>query len=117
MAQPHDKSKRNHSNFPKTNSAYPRDSYLGADQASLTLNFSKSASCVIGQYYVLIRLGKSGFRAIMTNLIRISDHLAACLEQAGFQILSEVHGKGLPLVAFRLKSKKHYDEVKKKVLF
>ncbi|GAB5586771.1 hypothetical protein Unana1_01671 [Umbelopsis nana] len=84
--------------------------YLGADQASFTLNFSKSASTVIGQYYVLIRLGKSGFRSIMTNLIRISDHLAACLEQAGFQILSERHGKGLPLVAFKLKGKKHYDE-------
>jgi len=88
------------------------DSYLGADQASLTLNFSKSASTVIGQYYVLIRLGKSGFRSIMTNLIRISDHLADCLEKAGFVILSERHGKGLPLVAFRLKNKKHYDEVK-----
>ncbi|KAI9288643.1 pyridoxal phosphate-dependent transferase [Umbelopsis sp. AD052] len=84
--------------------------YLGADQASLTLNFSKSASTVIGQYYVLIRLGKSGFRSIMTNLIRISDHLAACLEKAGFQILSERNGRGLPLVAFRIKSKKHYDE-------
>jgi len=84
--------------------------YLGADQASLTLNFSKSASTVIGQYYVLIRLGKSGFRSIMTNLIRISDHLAGCLERAGFEILSERNGRGLPLVAFKLKSKKHYDE-------
>jgi glutamate/tyrosine decarboxylase-like PLP-dependent enzyme len=32
--------------------------YLGADQASFTLNFSKGASHVIGQYYQLIRLGK-----------------------------------------------------------
>jgi glutamate decarboxylase len=93
------------------------DSYLGADQASLTLNFSKSASSVIGQYYVLIRLGKSGFRSIMTNLIRISDHLANCLEQAGFIILSERHGKGLPLVAFKLKGDKHYDEVRNMGLF
>ncbi|KAG2185024.1 hypothetical protein INT43_000937 [Umbelopsis isabellina] len=84
--------------------------YLGADQASLTLNFSKSASSVIGQYYVLIRLGKSGFRSIMTNLIRISDHLAACLERAGFEILSERQGRGLPLVAFKLQGNKHYDE-------
>ena len=40
--------------------------YLGADQASLTLNFSKGASQVIGQYYQLIRLGKKGYRSIMT---------------------------------------------------
>lgn len=39
--------------------------YLGADQASFTLNFSKGASQVIGQYYQLIRLGKHGYRAIM----------------------------------------------------
>ena len=30
--------------------------YLGADQSSFTLNFSKGASQVIGQYYTLIRL-------------------------------------------------------------
>lgn len=39
--------------------------YLGADQASFTLNFSKGASQVIGQYYQMIRLGKRGYRNIM----------------------------------------------------
>ena len=39
--------------------------YLGADQSSFTLNFSKGASQVIGQYYQLIRLGKKGYRAII----------------------------------------------------
>lgn len=38
--------------------------YLGADQASFTLNFSRGASQVIGQYYQLIRLGKKGYRSI-----------------------------------------------------
>lgn len=36
--------------------------YLGADQASFTLNFSRGASQIIGQYYQLIRLGKRGYR-------------------------------------------------------
>lgn len=39
--------------------------YLGADQASFTLNFSRGASQIIGQYYQLIRLGKKGYRSIM----------------------------------------------------
>lgn len=39
--------------------------YLGADQASFTLNFSRGASQIIGQYYQLIRLGKRGYRHIM----------------------------------------------------
>jgi glutamate decarboxylase len=86
--------------------------YLGADQASFTLNFSKGASQVIGQYYQLIRLGKHGYRSIMTNLTRTADYLSNSLEQLGFVIMSKKNGEGLPLVAFRLDSKleKHYDE-------
>ena len=85
--------------------------YLGADQASFTLNFSKGASQVIGQYYQMIRLGKHGYRSIMMNLTRTADYLAACLEQLGFIIMSKTGGKGLPLVAFRMDPKKaHFDE-------
>lgn len=86
--------------------------YLGADQASFTLNFSKGASQVIGQYYQLIRLGKHGYRSIMTNLTRTADYLSDSLEQLGFIIMSQKNGKGLPLVAFRIDEKlgKHYDE-------
>ncbi|KAJ5544513.1 hypothetical protein N7535_007088 [Penicillium sp. DV-2018c] len=86
--------------------------YLGADQASFTLNFSKGASHVIGQYYQLIRLGKSGYRAIMSNLTRIADYMASELEKMGMVIMSQRGGRGLPLVAFRLPPNKDrvYDE-------
>ncbi|KAG4420996.1 hypothetical protein IFR04_005865 [Cadophora malorum] len=86
--------------------------YLGADQASFTLNFSKGASQVIGQYYQLIRLGKHGYRSIMSNLTRTADYLSDSLSQLGFVIMSQKNGAGLPLVAFRLNPKKghHYDE-------
>lgn len=86
--------------------------YLGADQASFTLNFSKGASQVIGQYYQMIRLGKHGYRSIMLNLTRTADYLASALENLGFQILSKKNGAGLPLVAFQLnpKHKHHFDE-------
>ncbi|KAJ5220475.1 Glutamate decarboxylase 4 [Penicillium chermesinum] len=76
--------------------------YLGADQASFTLNFSKGAAHVIGQYYQLIRLGKHGYRSIMVNLTRIADYLTQELEKLGMIIMSQSKGKGLPLVAFRL---------------
>ena len=86
--------------------------YLGADQASFTLNFSKGASHVIGQYYQLIRLGKKGYRAIMSNLTRNANYLADSLEGLGFVIMSKKSGEGLPLVAFRLppKTDREYDE-------
>jgi glutamate decarboxylase len=76
--------------------------YLGADQATFTLNFSRGASQVIGQYYQLIRLGKKGYRSIMCNLTRTADYLSAAVEQMGFIVLSKGRGTGLPLVAFRL---------------
>jgi glutamate decarboxylase len=86
--------------------------YLGADQASFTLNFSRGASQIIGQYYQLIRLGKRGYRRIMLNLTRISDYLAGNLESMGFVIMSQRGGAGLPLVACRIDEDlgKHYDE-------
>jgi glutamate decarboxylase len=86
--------------------------YLGADQASFTLNFSKGASQVIGQYYQMIRLGKRGYRSIMANLTRTADYLASQLESLGFIIMSQGKGHGLPLVAFRLKADRDglYDE-------
>ncbi|KAJ8131597.1 hypothetical protein O1611_g2030 [Lasiodiplodia mahajangana] len=86
--------------------------YLGADQSSFTLNFSKGASQVIGQYYQLIRLGKKGYRAIMSNLTRTADYLTQALEALGFIIMSKRSGEGLPLVAFRLPNRgdRHYDE-------
>lgn len=86
--------------------------YLGADQATITLNFSKGASQVIGQYYQMIRLGKRGYRSIMLNLTRTADYLAASLKALGFIIMSQGGGKGLPVVAFRLNPDKgkHYDE-------
>ncbi|TID17977.1 glutamate decarboxylase [Venturia nashicola] len=84
--------------------------YLGADQASFTLNFSRGASQIIGQYYQMIRLGKRGYRAIMLNLTRTADYLSANLESLGFTIMSKRSGEGLPLVAFRLAKGKFYDE-------
>ncbi|KAI8960485.1 glutamate decarboxylase [Daldinia sp. FL1419] len=87
--------------------------YLGADQSSFTLNFSKGASQVIGQYYQLIRLGKKGYRAIMSNLTRTADYLSEALRALGFVIMSKKSGEGLPLVAFRLPDtavERNYDE-------
>lgn len=87
--------------------------YLGAEQASFTLNFSKGASQIIGQYYQMIRLGKRGYQAIMLNITRIADYLASQLEGLGFQVLSQRNGHGLPVVAFRLRPNREdglYDE-------
>jgi glutamate decarboxylase len=57
---------------------------------------------------VLIRNGKSGFRAIMQSITETSDYLAAQLEATGrFTIMNPRQGKSLPLVAFHLKEETH----------
>lgn len=62
---------------------------------------------------MLIRNGKSGFRAIMQSITATSDFLRGKLVESGrFEMMSPNEGKSLPLVAFRLKEKKHYDEVR-----
>lgn len=77
--------------------------YLGAEQATFTMTFSRSASHVIGQYYRLISLGRKGYRRVMLDLIHVADYLDSKLEEmACFVLLSKKNGQGLPLVAFRL---------------
>ncbi|CAI7639784.1 unnamed protein product [Penicillium glandicola] len=76
--------------------------YLGAEQLNFTMNFSKPASHIIAQYYQLIRLGRSGYTSIMTNLTKTADYLSSQLQEMGFIIMSEGNGQGLPVVAFRL---------------
>lgn len=78
--------------------------YLGTDQPTFTLNFSKGASQIIGQYYQLIRLGFEGYKLIMENCRANARYLTQILEKTGrFKILSK--DMGVPVVAFSLKDK------------
>ncbi|KAJ6375963.1 hypothetical protein OIU77_000853 [Salix suchowensis] len=81
--------------------------YLGSDQPTFTLNFSKGSSQIIAQYYQFIRLGFEGYKRIMENCLENARALKEGLEKTGrFKILSK--DKGVPLVAFSLKdSSKH----------
>jgi glutamate decarboxylase len=83
--------------------------YLGADQPTFTLNFSKGASQVIAQYYQFIRLGFEGYRKIICNCEANSKVLADAIVATGrFKLLSKP--VGVPLVAFSLINKTKFDE-------
>ncbi|KAF6163952.1 hypothetical protein GIB67_023660 [Kingdonia uniflora] len=76
--------------------------YLGADQPTFTLNFSKGSSQIIAQYYQFIRLGFEGYKNIMENCMDNTKMVKEGLEATGrFEILSK--DAGVPLVAFALK--------------
>jgi glutamate decarboxylase len=83
--------------------------YLGGDQPTFNLNFSKSASQIIAQYYNFLRLGRRGYTAIMENLQSTAAFVEDALVQTGhFDILSK---RGtLPLVCFKLRGERGYTE-------
>ena len=67
-----------------------------------SLNFSKGSSTIIAQYYNFIRLGKSGYKDIMENMLDNSHYLAKKLENSGkFKVINR---EGMfPLVTVSLK--------------
>ncbi|GAB5036340.1 glutamate decarboxylase [Nannochloropsis oceanica] len=75
--------------------------YLGGSQSSMTLNFSRGASQLVGQYYNFLRLGKEGYREVMTNAMENARYLREALLATGkVEIVDKEH---MPLVAFALK--------------
>jgi glutamate decarboxylase len=83
------------------------DNYLGSDQITFDLNFSKSSSQVVAQYYNLIRLGREGYTRIMGGLLDISRHLAGqATASEHFEVVSS--DEALPLVTMTLKGDRAY---------
>lgn len=77
-------------------------SYLGGTEKTFTLNFSRSASNLILQYYNFLRLGKKGYTKLVQECHTVAVYLADKIMELGkFDILSD--RKSVPLVVFKLK--------------
>jgi glutamate decarboxylase len=75
--------------------------YLGGDEPTFNLNFSRGASQIIAQYYNFLRLGRAGYMRIMENLQANAQYVAQRLEATGhFRVLSKVGH--LPVVTVAL---------------
>ncbi len=78
--------------------------YLGGSMPNYSLNFSRASSMVLLQYYNFLRLGKSGYRNIMSNIMGNAQYLEQKLIETGhFELLNE--SKYLPVVVVRLKDR------------
>ncbi|MDN4613967.1 glutamate decarboxylase [Leifsonia sp. F6_8S_P_1B] len=75
--------------------------YLGGDMPTFTLNFSRPGNQIIGQYYNFVRLGRSGYTAVMEALrdtaLLISGGLA---EEPAVRIITD--GSAIPVIAFAI---------------
>jgi glutamate decarboxylase len=78
--------------------------YLGGEMFNYSLNFSRASSPVYLQYYNFLRLGKAGYRRLMTNIMENARYLEKQLLETGrFELLNEA--EYLPVVVVRLKDR------------
>ncbi|ELC8368725.1 glutamate decarboxylase [Clostridium perfringens] len=83
-------------------------SYLGAKIPTMAINFSRSASQIIGQYYNFLRYGFEGYRQIHQRTKDVAMFLASELEKTGlFQIYN--NGENLPIVCYKLRDDVNVD--------
>lgn len=77
-------------------------SYLGGEMPTMALNFSRSASQIIAQYYNFLRQGIEGYRKIQNRTRDVAMYLAREIEDLErFQIYNR--GENMPIVCYRLK--------------
>ena len=71
--------------------------YLGGNQPTYTLNFSKGSSHIIAQYYNFMRLGREGYSRVVQGLLSNAKYIAESLVATGdFELLSDY--ASLPVV-------------------
>lgn len=80
-------------------------SYLGGTIPTMAINFSRSASQIIGQYFNFLRLGFSGYRKVHLHTRSVAAYISGELTKTGlFEVISS--DETVPVVCFRLKNGK-----------
>ncbi len=76
--------------------------YLGGEEPTMSINFSRSGSQIIGQYYVFFRYGLEGLQMIQRHTLNTAQHLAKTIESFGiFNIYNDA--SEIPIVCYALK--------------
>lgn len=80
-------------------------SYLGGSMPTMAINFSRSASQIIGQYYNFLRLGFEGYEKIHRHTQQVSDYIAQYLNSTGlFEMINQ--GETIPVLCFSMQTGK-----------
>lgn len=80
--------------------------YLGGNMPTFALNFSRPGGQIVAQYYLLTRLGKSGYRDIMTGLYKSAQYIGKEMVALGdFKLFFDGDSKkGIPAISWTLES-------------
>nr|WP_237301608.1 glutamate decarboxylase [Vagococcus penaei] len=77
-------------------------SYLGGVMPTMAINFSRSASQIIGQYYNFYRYGFNGYKEIHTRTRHAAETIAKAVQKSGYFDMINM-GDNLPIVCYKLK--------------
>ncbi len=82
--------------------------YLGGEEATYTLNFSRGSSMMIVQYYNLLMLGKDGYKRIMENTFKNAVYLLEKIKKIDFlePVLETIK---LPIITTSIKKGAGFD--------
>ncbi len=79
--------------------------YLGGEQPTMAINFSRSGSQIIGQYYVFLRYGMDGLKLVQNHTRDIAMRITKAVEDMGiFEIYND--GSNVPVICYKLKDPK-----------
>ncbi|MEO1770198.1 glutamate decarboxylase [Candidatus Enterococcus ferrettii] len=77
-------------------------SYLGGSIPTMAINFSRSASQILGQYYNFYRFGFEGYKSIHLRTQKVAMKIAEAIEKTElFDIYND--GSNIPIVCYKLK--------------
>ncbi|WP_016909345.1 glutamate decarboxylase [Streptomyces xiaopingdaonensis] len=79
-----------------------RVDYLGGDMPTFALNFSRPGGEIVAQYYTLLRLGREGYRKVLTQCADSARALAEQVRTMGPFTLLHDGSTALPAVTWRL---------------
>lgn len=80
-------------------------SYLGGTIPTIAINFSRSASQIIGQYYQFLRFGKKGYTDIQKATQEVGLYISNFLQETGlFTMVND--GKNIPVLCWKMKNQK-----------
>ncbi len=81
--------------------------YLGGEEPTMAINFSRSGSQIIGQYYMFLRLGMEGFKLVQCHTKDVGAIILDAIKKLGiFEIYND--GQNLPILCYRLKNKDNH---------
>lgn len=83
--------------------------YLGGTMPTMAINFSRSASQIVAQYYNFLRFGRNGFKLIHKKTQEVAQMIGDALRDMGFFKLYNT-GKGLPIICYTLDENAEYPD-------